>query len=866
MRYLAFILCIAFFSVPGFAQPLQFIDQHDSLHFKEVNIISNDKGGWLCAQMRSDSMLMMTEFNHCGEVVGCHTIQIPNQLKVSTVQLERLRQDAYLIVASVATTTDSRIVAFVYTNTGAVQSPKVFGSNTSTNNFNPFVSILDQDHILMAFNYGNHPDSITGRIFIMDRNLNRRWSKDLAINEPLRWIKLADKNEFYIGTLSTIMKYDTTGKNIWGKSISDRELMFNSVLTNDTTLYFSVDHIDSRPDTGLIKRSRYKQIVALDDAGKFLWQSDGIRAYRNPAGLAENNSHLLFDGSKNIILNTLDTLNGDSIPAVFAHSFSASGIALQSKYWSALHPVLDYKSALLNDGNFAVNLALDRGLLNAKTSMVYETCTNKSHKDSIRIPVLLQNRALTDLTDAVLPVLDFPFRSLEDSIRLRRVCEIFDLKDGEVPTPLCKGDSVFLQGIMLPNATYSWSNGSNQPGTYVKTAGDYSLTINYCGKTVTITYKVFYISFPDLQVSTEQCDYPYRLQPAQGPDASYKWENGDTTDFLDITGPGTYRVTVTRCEAPYLFTFNVSLKTFRDTTIPFTICTYPDFLYPNKFVGKNARFVWDNGDTTGFRVINGPGKYTANVSYCMSTFKVTFDVGLDPMPDKPYDFKVCKYPYPIYGFTGRDGVSYRWTDGDTSKGVRFIQNPGTYKVVNYYCRDSFEYTYNITLDQFQNQSSILQDSCSIIEKDSVLLKPFIDYADSYEWDDLDTARIKKVNRIGTYRVTMKYCNQEFVHDFQVKDYSESYLLFPNVFPPNSEIQLNQIYKPVVKYQGNISDFHIEIYNRWGQKVFSSDKLTDGWNGDYKGAQAPVDTYTYYATMKTDCGSTKVFRGSVTLVR
>lgn len=105
------------------------------------------------------------------------------------------------------------------------------------------------------------------------------------------------------------------------------------------------------------------------------------------------------------------------------------------------------------------------------------------------------------------------------------------------------------------------------------------MKVSYCGKTITITYKVFYISFPDQTIALQECDYPFRLEPKQGTDATYKWPNGETTPFLDINGPGTYNVTVTRCEAPYQISFIVSLKTFRDTTLPFMICNYPDFYF-----------------------------------------------------------------------------------------------------------------------------------------------------------------------------------------------------------------------------------------------------------------------------------------------
>ena len=76
------------------------------------------------------------------------------------------------------------------------------------------------------------------------------------------------------------------------------------------------------------------------------------------------------------------------------------------------------------------------------------------------------------------------------------------------------------------------------------------------------------------------------------------------------------------------------------------------------------------------------------------------------------------------------------------------------------------------------------------------------------------------------------------------------------FFPNSEIKINQIYKPAVKYSGTISNIKSKFTIAGDKKIFTSNKIDEGWNGDYKGAQAPIDTYTYYAIMKTDCGSKK----------
>ena len=47
--------------------------------------------------------------------------------------------------------------------------------------------------------------------------------------------------------------------------------------------------------------------------------------------------------------------------------------------------------------------------------------------------------------------------------------------------------------------------------------------------------------------------------------------------------------------------------------------------------------------------------------------------------------------------------------------------------------------------------------------------------------------------------------------------------------------------------GNVSaiaEYHIRIFNRWGQLIYESDNPTEGWDGNYNGSPAPMGTYVY----------------------
>lgn len=66
----------------------------------------------------------------------------------------------------------------------------------------------------------------------------------------------------------------------------------------------------------------------------------------------------------------------------------------------------------------------------------------------------------------------------------------------------------------------------------------------------------------------------------------------------------------------------------------------------------------------------------------------------------------------------------------------------------------------------------------------------------------------------------------------------SKLFVPNAFSPNGD-QINDVF---YVYGEDILSLKLEIYDRWGNILFSSKSLSDGWNGTYK--NKPLDTGAY----------------------
>gem|GEM_PF-822948 len=90
------------------------------------------------------------------------------------------------------------------------------------------------------------------------------------------------------------------------------------------------------------------------------------------------------------------------------------------------------------------------------------------------------------------------------------------------------------------------------------------------------------------------------------------------------------------------------------------------------------------------------------------------------------------------------------------------------------------------------------------------------------------------------------------------------LLVPGAFSPNGD-GINDGFAPVS--QKNVQDYHMQIFNRWGQLVFSASDISKRWDGTWNGAAAEIGTYFYYITAAcTENNKALVRKGDVTLVR
>ena len=85
---------------------------------------------------------------------------------------------------------------------------------------------------------------------------------------------------------------------------------------------------------------------------------------------------------------------------------------------------------------------------------------------------------------------------------------------------------------------------------------------------------------------------------------------------------------------------------------------------------------------------------------------------------------------------------------------------------------------------------------------------------------------------------------------------------PNTFTPNGDGR-NDVFLPVKNFV-KADDFLMLIYNRWGQQIFETTDVTEGWDGLVKGFPVQHDAYVYYVTFVIK-GDVPVTRASTVLL-
>jgi gliding motility-associated-like protein len=134
----------------------------------------------------------------------------------------------------------------------------------------------------------------------------------------------------------------------------------------------------------------------------------------------------------------------------------------------------------------------------------------------------------------------------------------------------------------------------------------------------------------------------------------------------------------------------------------------------------------------------------------------------------------------------------------------------------------------------------------------------------YLWNNNDTTSTITVDKAGLYWLQVTDDNGCVGKKFVTVSLKECSLFYiPNAFTPNHD-GLNDIFKPVIS--GNLVHYSFAVYNRYGQKVFESTNLSQGWDGSFYNRKNLIGVFVWTCSYQFSGLKMENKRGTVMLIR
>ncbi len=487
--------------------------------------------------------------------------------------------------------------------------------------------------------------------------------------------------------------------------------------------------------------------------------------------------------------------------------------------------------------------------------------------------------------------------SITDSIHI--LVSPYPLVDLGPDTFNCTGAPVTLASLYTYSApSYTWSNGTSAPTMSATTTGDYWLKVNVagCASTDTIHVTIQFDTFTLVNRDTAICKGKVvQAVLHANPAATFQWLPTAGIGVSNVASPLITPDTSSR------YTVNIFLAGCPTLSTSFMIDVQPN---PTVYIGGN-RFVcefdtihinssvmpnWYTGyayswsPTTSLDFSNTPTVvFTAGVSqkYILTVSTSAGCKGLDStqvivQPGNfggiAPDFIVC--PRDSALLTGTGGSGYHWYPSlylsDSLSATPWVKPIGSmhYKLIvtsAVGCHD----TLSVNVGVHPGALLSLDDSVTLYPGETVQLSPTTNCS-SFLWFPLAGLSNNTVsNPVASPDVDTKY----FVHgvtsdgciatdSISVHISSESLLTLPNAFAPGNGI--NKTFSVIKRGEATLNYFR--VFNRWGNIVFETKDISQGWDGTYNGAPQPLGVYVYDVQAVSNTGKLFNKRGNVTLLR
>ncbi len=423
-------------------------------------------------------------------------------------------------------------------------------------------------------------------------------------------------------------------------------------------------------------------------------------------------------------------------------------------------------------------------------------------------------------------------------------------------TSFCQGGSITYSGGVA-NA-YTWNTGDTTQTISATASGQYYVTVTIGSCTFSDTANVTVIPSPvvNLGADTAICGPVNLTLNAGNPGATYTWSTGAISQTINVTGPGTYYVTASNTTCSDRDTIIITSVTPPSVGSDTTICAGQPLTLDG---GTAQSWLWSTGALTQTISPATSGVYwvDATTNGCTQRDSITVIINALPVVNLGPDTTLCPNTT-ITLNAGNPGATYVWNTGQTTQTIS--------------ADSAFNYVVAVTLNGCPGGDSILVQIAPplFLGGEAALCGQFSVMLDagpgaSFLWNTGATSQTIEVASAGQYWVQVDNgsCITNDTIDVTGAP-GEGVIYIPNTFTPTG----NTVNDKFLAVGEGIVSYRMRIYNRWGELIFETTDMTQGWDGRYKGQLVQVDTYVYVIDYQTVCSATKMKRevGHVNVLR
>lgn len=225
---------------------------------------------------------------------------------------------------------------------------------------------------------------------------------------------------------------------------------------------------------------------------------------------------------------------------------------------------------------------------------------------------------------------------------------------------------------------------------------------------------------------------------------------------------------------------------------------------------------------------------------------------------------------------GANSVQWNFNDGVITPDERLVyhsyKEPGTYNI-------TYDIDYRICPDLTFSKDVVVkpipsiylgEDTAICLNGEPIYIGDLFNANSNddikYTWNttNKDVSKGIYVRHPGKYAVTADLDGCTASDTVEVK--KNCYINIPNAFSPNGDGS-SDYFLPRQILSRNVTQFSMQIYNRWGLQVFATNATGGrGWDGRYNGEEQPIGAYVYTIQVTFGNGVTERYQGNVTLLR